>query len=80
MEGLCALGFARCLAECPLSLADPSQKPTLANGAGQAQQNHFLVVEIDGKTMRVTPVGYEEIAVRDASGSSITMPLTISLP
>lgn len=45
-----------------------------------AAQNHFLVVEIDGKTMRITPLGFDEIVVRDDSGGNIRMPLTVTLP
>jgi hypothetical protein len=51
-----------------------------SNMAGFAQQNQFLVVEIDGKTMHITPRGFEEIRVRDANGASVTMPLTVVAP
>ena len=51
-----------------------------ANIAGWAPQNHFLVVEIDGKTMRITPIGYEPIDVRDVRGAPAQMPIAVTLP
>ncbi len=50
------------------------------NIAGWAAQNHFLVVEIDGKTMRITPVGPREIVVRDPSGGMVPLPITVTIP
>ena len=47
---------------------------------GWAAQRHFLVVEIDGKTMRVTPVSSEPVTVKDRNGGTIAMPLVIQLP
>jgi hypothetical protein len=38
------------------------------------------VVEIDGKTMRITPVGYEPISVTDAKRGTVSMPFVITLP
>jgi hypothetical protein len=51
-----------------------------ANIAAWAPQNHFLVVEIEGKTMKVTPLGYEPVAVKDASGHVMQPPFVITLP
>lgn len=51
-----------------------------ANIAAAAMQNHFLDVEIDGKTMSITPLGYEPIAVRDSSGNTVPLPLKITIP
>lgn len=51
-----------------------------ANIEGWAPQNHFLVVEIDGKTMRVMPVSFQPVVVRTADGGTMPMPLTITLP
>jgi hypothetical protein len=51
-----------------------------ANMAGFAPQNQFLVVEINGKTMHITPRGFEEINVKDANGASVPMPLTVAAP
>jgi hypothetical protein len=38
------------------------------------------VVEIEGRTMRVTPVSYEALTVRNAANQTIQMPLVIHLP
>lgn len=46
---------------------------------GWAAQRHFLVVEIEGTSMHITPVSYEPIVVRTASGSTIPMPLIVNL-
>ena len=45
-----------------------------------AEQNHFLVAEIDGKTMRVTPLSYEPLAVIESNGGRAALPITIKLP
>jgi tartrate-resistant acid phosphatase type 5 len=50
------------------------------NIAGWAAQNHFLVVEIEGKTMRITPVGTDAIIVRDPSGGVVPLPVTVTIP
>jgi hypothetical protein len=50
------------------------------NIAGWTAQNHFLVVEIDGKTMRVTPLSWEPVHVTDPNGQTVPMPLTVTLP
>ena len=51
-----------------------------SNIAGWAPQNNFLVVEIDGKTMYITPLGFEEVVVKNANGGAIPMPLNVALP
>jgi hypothetical protein len=51
-----------------------------ANIAGFASENQFLIVEIDGKTMHITPRGFEEVKVRDANGAAAPMPLTVTAP
>jgi hypothetical protein len=40
---------------------------------------HFLSVEIEGREMRVTPVGPQSIVVTDRGGQRIPMPLRITL-
>ncbi len=45
-----------------------------------AAENHFLVVEIDGKTMRVTPLSFEPMKVVDGEGRPFKLPITITLP
>ena len=49
-----------------------------ANIEGWAAENNFLVVEIQGKTMHITPVGFENIVVQNASGRKIPMPLVVT--
>lgn len=51
-----------------------------AHIAAWAPQRHFLVVEIDGPTMTLTPVSYEEVVVRNAAGERVPMPVTVRLP
>ncbi len=63
-----------------LRTGDIQSKLKGANIAMWAPQNHFLVVEIEGKTMKVTPIGYEPITVRDSNGQVVTPPFVITLP
>jgi hypothetical protein len=48
--------------------------------AGWTAQNHFLVVEIDGKVMRITPIGFEKIVVRGPDGNPVGMPVEVRIP
>jgi hypothetical protein len=50
-----------------------------ANIAGWAAERHFLVVEIEGRTMKITPVSTRPMVVKDASGSPVPMPLVVTL-
>jgi tartrate-resistant acid phosphatase type 5 len=45
-----------------------------------AEQNHFLEVDIDGKTMRVTPLSYEPLNIVDGAGTRVATPFTVNLP
>jgi hypothetical protein len=45
-----------------------------------AAQNHFLEVDIDGKTMTVTPLSYEPLHIVDAVGRAVSIPFTVTLP
>lgn len=45
-----------------------------------AEQNHFLEVDIDGKTMKVTPLSYEPLHIVDASGAAVPLPFTVTIP
>jgi tartrate-resistant acid phosphatase type 5 len=45
-----------------------------------AQQNHFLEVSIDGKTMRVTPLSYEPLRIVNADGGAVSVPFTVTIP
>lgn len=47
---------------------------------GWAPQRQFLVVEIENRTMRVTPISNERMFVRDRAGRELPMPVTIQLP
>ena len=51
-----------------------------ANIAAWAPQNHFLAVEIEGKTMRVWPVSFGPVNVQDSNGASVSLPIVITLP
>jgi hypothetical protein len=59
---------------------DITKKMKAAHMEGWAAQRHFLVVEIEGRTMRVTPVSYEPFTVKNANGQAIPMPFVITLP
>lgn len=45
-----------------------------------AEQNHFLEVDIDGKTMRVTPHSSEQLNIVDSAGAPVPIPFTVTLP
>jgi hypothetical protein len=51
-----------------------------AHIAGWAPVRQFLVVEIAGRTMHITPVSTEPVVVRDANGNEVSMPLVVRLP
>ena len=44
-----------------------------------APQNHFLVVEIEGKTMTITPVSFVPMEVHDADGQIAKLPVVVQL-
>lgn len=46
---------------------------------GWAPQLHFVVVEIEGREMRITPVSDEPVTVRGRDGKRIEMPLKVHL-
>lgn len=47
------------------------------NIAGWAPQNHFLLVEIEGDRMQVTPMGADPIRVRTPEGGEMPMPVAV---
>jgi hypothetical protein len=47
---------------------------------GWAAQNHFTLVEIEGRQMRITPISFEEMRVVDKNGRPLKMPLVVTLP
>ncbi len=57
-------------------------QPNMARAriAGWAPVHHFLIVEIDGRTMQITPVSTDPIPVKDANGNAVGMPLLVRLP
>jgi hypothetical protein len=50
------------------------------NIAGWAPQQHFLLVEIEGRTMRITPLSWEPVRVVDSEGRPVSMPIVVELP
>jgi len=48
--------------------------------AGTAAQNHFLLVELEGRTMRITPLSWEPVRVLDPTGNPVAMPVVVELP
>jgi hypothetical protein len=50
-----------------------------AHIAGWAAQNHFLVVEIRGDSLSITPVSYEPVKVTDPNGKTVPLPIGIRL-
>jgi tartrate-resistant acid phosphatase type 5 len=63
-----------------LRAGDVTKQMQAQHMEGWAPQRHFLVVEIEGRTMRVTPISYEALTVRNAAHQTIPMPLVIHLP
>jgi len=47
---------------------------------GWSAQPHFLSVEIYDKTLKITPISYEPMVVRDADGRPVPMPLEVYIP
>jgi hypothetical protein len=56
-------------------------RPNMARShiEGWAPFRHFLVVEIDGGAMRITPISNETFVVRDANGRELPAGLTVDL-
>ena len=63
-----------------LRTKDVSSKMEKAGIAGWAPQRHFLLVEIEERTMKITPLGPERVIVTDKDRQQIKMPLEVSLP
>jgi hypothetical protein len=51
----------------------------IARIAGWSPQTHFLVVEVDGREMRITPRSASPIRVVDASGRTVRMPIVVQI-
>ncbi|MBN8733760.1 MAG: hypothetical protein J0L64_24710, partial [Acidobacteria bacterium] len=56
---------------------DVRKEMDLANIVGTSPTHQFLSVEIDGDVMRIQPLGYEAIVVRDAQGGEVKMPVEV---
>jgi len=63
-----------------LRTGDVRKKMKRANIRAWAQENHFLMVEIEDKTMRVTPLSFETMNVVSSDGSPVALPITITQP
>ncbi len=63
-----------------LRTGDVKRKMRKAHIAGWAAQRHFLVVEIQDRTMTVTPLSYEPVVVRDRDNKQVRMPFTVAIP
>jgi tartrate-resistant acid phosphatase type 5 len=72
--------YVTCGAGGELRATNVESRMSKANIAGWGAENHFLVVEIDGKAMRIAPLGFREMVVRNAAGARIPMPLVVRLP
>jgi tartrate-resistant acid phosphatase type 5 len=44
-----------------------------------ADQNHFLEVDIDGRTMKVMPLSSEPLHIVDSAGAAVATPFTVNL-
>jgi tartrate-resistant acid phosphatase type 5 len=56
------------------------KKMKKANIRAWAPENHFLVVEIDGKTMNITPISNQPMHIVDSDGQPLKLPITVTLP
>lgn len=50
-----------------------------AHMLGWAAVRHFLVVEIEGKEMKIWPVGSEKLSVKDKNGREMQMPVIVKV-
>ena len=60
-----------------LRTGDVTSEMQRAHIAGFAAVRHFLVVEIDGSTMRITPLSTEKVVPRDPAGRPLPSELEI---
>ena len=63
-----------------LRAGDVTKKMTEAHMEWWAAQRHFLIVEIEGRTMRITPVSYEPVTMQNPAHQKTTLPFVIQLP
>lgn len=62
-----------------LRKGDVSRHMEKSHIAGWAPENHFLLVEIDGRVMKIVPLASEPVVVKDKHGHSLPMPVVIEL-
>ncbi len=72
-----AAPWSRSEAERPASVIPNMEKAHIAGWAGQ---NHFLLVEIRGEVISITPISFEAMRVRDKNDRPIPMPIEVHLP
>jgi hypothetical protein len=56
---------------------DVSSRLAAANIAAWAPERHFLLVEIEGRTMKIHVLGPRPVRVRDRRGNNVPMPLLV---
>jgi hypothetical protein len=71
--------YVICGAGGQLRSGDISRKLAAANIEAWAPQNHFLLVEIEGRQMKVYVLGAQPVAVRDRQGRPVTLPFRLRL-
>jgi len=60
-----------------LRKADVSRRLAAANVAAWAAANHFLLVEIEDRVMKIDVRGSRPVPVRDRQGNVVPMPLLV---
>ena len=62
-----------------LRQGDVKSRMESAHIAGWAPQRHFLLVEIEGRTMTIYVLGPEPVVVMDKDGRRVPQPLSATL-
>jgi hypothetical protein len=62
-----------------LRLGNVTRYMRTAHIAGWAAQHHFLVVEIRGDSLSITPLSYEPMKVTDPNGKGVQLPIGVRL-
>jgi hypothetical protein len=57
--------------------ADVTARLAASNIAAWAPEHHFLLVEIEGKTMRINVLGPRPVRIRDRQGRTVATPLVV---
>jgi len=74
-------GICYVLSGAGAELRPASVIPNMGNAhiAGWAGQNHFLLIEIRGEIMSITPISYEAMRVRDKNDKPVPLPIVVRL-